>query len=274
MLVSSVPGMFFYVSKLLFLVLQPTHFFILLTAGGWLWWRARPGRRAGPNLILAGVAGLALCGLTPVGIALLLPLEERFTRQMPPPPAGGIAGILMLGGFEDGWVSGGRGGLAVNEAGERLLEGIRLARALPEAKVVFTGGDGNIVWSQTAAVPVRRYLLDVGIAEARIVIEEKSRTTWENAANLREILDPKPGQRWLLVTSAFHMPRSVGTFRQAGFDVVPYPVDFRTRDRGDLSRFFTGITGGLDRVDTAVKEYVGLVGYRLSGRSNALFPGP
>jgi uncharacterized SAM-binding protein YcdF (DUF218 family) len=266
--------MFFYASKLLFLFVQPSNFLALLVACGWLLRRRWPDRRAGRNVMLAGVAGLALCGLTPAGIALLLPLEERFGGQVPAAPKGDIAGILILGGFEDGWVSGGRGGLAVNEAGERLVEGVRLARALPAAKVVFTGGDGNFVWSQTAAIPVRRYLLDVGIAEARVVIEDKSRTTWENAAYLREMLDPKPGQRWLLVTSAFHMPRSVGTFRQAGFDVVPYPVDFRTRDRGDLTRFFTGIGGCLERVDFAVKEYIGLAAYRLSGRSNALFPAP
>ncbi len=266
--------MFFYASKLLFIFAQPTNFFVLLIVAGWLSWRVKPERRAGLKLLVAGVAGLAVCGIAPVGNALLLPLEERFGGQVPAAPKGGITGILMLGGFEDGWVSGGRGGLAVNDAGERLVEGVRLARALPEAKVVFTGGDGNFVWGQNAAGPVRRYLLDVGIEDARIVIEDKSRTTWENAAYLRDMLNPKPGQRWLLVTSAFHMPRSVGTFRQAGFDVVAYPVDFRTRDRGDLWRFFCGISGGLERADIAVKEWIGLIGYWLSGRSNALFPAP
>jgi uncharacterized SAM-binding protein YcdF (DUF218 family) len=112
-----------------------------------------------------------------------------------------------------------------------------------------------------------------GIARERIVLEELSRTTWENADKLRAILKPRPGQRFLLVTSAFHMPRAMGTFRAAGYDVTAWPVDYRTAGLLDALSPRTSICGGLEMLDVAFKEWVGLVAYRLSGRSTAFWPG-
>jgi uncharacterized SAM-binding protein YcdF (DUF218 family) len=113
-----------------------------------------------------------------------------------------------------------------------------------------------------------------GIAKSRIILESKSRDTDENARFTRELLLPKPGERWLLVTSAHHMPRSVGVFRAAGFPVEAYPVDFRTRGVVDLLRPFSNVGDGLRRTDTAAREWVGLVAYWATGRSAELFPGP
>ncbi|MEQ1717489.1 MAG: YdcF family protein, partial [Hyphomicrobium sp.] len=183
-------------------------------------------------------------------------------------------GIIILGGFEDGWVTAGRGGLALNEAAERLTEGLRLARQLPEARVVFTGGVGQLMASADAADAVDTYLTQAGIAPTRIVIENKSRTTFENAVLTRAFIDPKPGERWLLVTSAFHMPRAVGAFRSAGFDILPFPVDFRTRDWGDVFVPYSSVPDGLKRADVAAKEWAGLFAYWLTGRSSSIFPGP
>jgi uncharacterized SAM-binding protein YcdF (DUF218 family) len=266
--------MFFALSKILFLLLQPSSLALLVCATGLVLLRSERHRRVGYRLTLAGVGWIAFAGFVPVGNALVLPLEERFSTHMAKVPDGPVAGIILLGGFEDGWVSAGRGGLAVNEAGERLTEGLRLARAKPEAKVIFTGGVGNFVWGEDVERPVHDYLIDAGIARDRIVIEHLSRNTWENAIFTREIVKAKPGERWLLVTSAYHMPRSVGVFRQAGFDVLPYPVDFRTRDRGDLMRPFESMPRGLERLDLAAKEWIGLAAYWMSGKSSALFPGP
>lgn len=75
-------------------------------------------------------------------------------------------------------------------------------------------------------------------------------------------------------TSAYHMPRAVGVFRKAGFAVEPYPVDWRTRGAQDELRPFASVGDGLRRVDTAVREWVGLAVYWLTGRSSELFPGP
>ena len=133
----------------------------------------------------------------------------------------------------------GRGGLAVNEAAERLTEGLRVARALPNTKVVFTGGRGTLFGAEGVGASVRKYLIDAGVAPERILIENSSGDTYENAVFTRDLIKPKPDDRWLLITSAYHMPRAVGVFRQVGFDVVPFPVDFRTRNVGDVLIPFT-----------------------------------
>lgn len=266
---------FFYVaSKILFLLFQPSSLIVLcLVAGGFLGLR-QAWRRLGVALTVIGLAGLITAGFLPLGNLLVLPLEERFGRAQPQVPDGPVAGIIVLGGFEDGWVSTGRGGLAVNESAERLTEALRLARALPEAKLVVTGGVGELLAGASAEVAIRRYLIDVGVAPERIVLESKSRNTAQNAAYSFAMLQPKPGDRWVLVTSAYHMPRAVGVFRKVGFDVLPFPVDFRLRGRGDLLMPFKSVGGGLQRTDLAMREWIGLVAYRLTGRTQELFPGP
>ena len=186
-----------------------------------------------------------------------------------------VAGIIILGGFEDGWVSAGRPGLAVNEAAERLTEGVRLARRWPQAKLVFTGGVGGLMGhGSDAAGAVGQFLEDVGIARDRIVLEPEALNTFQNATFTRDLVKPKPGKKWLLVTSAYHMARAVGVFRSAGFDVIAAPVDYRTRDARDLVRMFASIPAGLERFDLGVREWIGLIGYRLTGRTDTLMPGP
>ncbi len=267
--------MFFLASKILTFLVQPSTFLLLLIVAGLWLQRSQTRRRLGIKLIAAGAAGYFAIGVLPLGNVLILPLEQRYAGATPPAADDKIAGIILLGGFEDGWVSKGRGGLALNEAGERLTEGARLALKHPEAKVVFTGGVGGLISGGTdAATPVGAILRDWGIAADRIVLEDRSRNTAENAAFTRALVDPKPDERWLLVTSAYHMPRAIGVFRHAGFVVEPYPVDFRTHGPVDMTRLFESVGDGLKRTDIAAKEWAGLLIYWLTGRSDELFPGP
>jgi len=185
-----------------------------------------------------------------------------------------ISGIILLGGFEDGSITETRGGLALNESAERLTETLRLARALPDTKVIFTGGSGSLFGGEGIGPEIRKFFIDAGIEPSRIVIENNSRNTYENAMFTKALIKPDPQDKWLLVTSAFHMPRSVGVFRKAGYNVVPYPVDFRTRGRRDAIRPLDSISAGLARTDLAAKEWIGLLAYWMSGRSESLFPGP
>jgi uncharacterized SAM-binding protein YcdF (DUF218 family) len=186
-----------------------------------------------------------------------------------------IAGIILLGGFEDGWVTAGRSQLAVNEAAERLTEGVRLAHRFPKASIVFSGGVGLVFKDGVAAAePVAEYLRSVGVDAGRILTEGESRNTRENGLYSRELLQPRPGERWVLVTSAAHMPRAIGVFRALGFEVTAYPVDYRTRSSGDALRLFDSMPGGFQRLDMAVKEWTSLAYYRLRGWTTALFPGP
>jgi uncharacterized SAM-binding protein YcdF (DUF218 family) len=119
-----------------------------------------------------------------------------------------------------------------------------------------------------------RLLESLGVPNGRVVAEDKSRNTVENARFSRELAQPKPGERWLLVTSAYHLPRAIGIFRKAGFPVEAYPVDWRTRGTGDVLRPFPTLGEGLRRTDTAMREWVGLLAYWIGGQSSELFPGP
>ena len=204
---------------------------------------------------------------------LILPLEQRFERA----DLGGapITGIVILGGGEDAPVAVARHTHALNEAGERISEAVALARKLPLARIVFSGGNAAFLPGvATEAVAVRAMLTDMGVAADRIAIEDRSRDTWENATFTKTMIGPKEGERWLLVTSAWHMPRSIGVFRAAGFAVEPWPVDYRTAGWRDGLSFFQSPADGLRRLDLVAKEYSGMLAYWLKGRTSSLFPGP
>lgn len=264
----------FVISKIFGLFVQPSSLLILAIAAGLLAMSRPRWRRAGQWLAGSALMLLAFAGIVPVGNWLILPLEQRFS-ELPLPAAGDrIDGIIILGGFEDGWVSAGRGALTINEAGERLTEGVRLARLFPEAKIVFSGGVGSLLRQGADATgPVARYFAEMGITAERIVLEGRSRNTQENALYTAPLLQASPEQRWMLITSAYHMPRAIGVFRKAGIAVVPYPVDYRTRGPADRTRLFDSVPAGLQRLDLAVKEWIGLLAYRLLGRTDDVLPG-
>lgn len=265
--------MFYYASKLVWLVLTPSNLLIALTLIGAALCATR-FVKAGRRLAVAGALLLLIAGLSPLSTLIMAPLENRFPdwRASPHQPPDGI---IVLGGGVDANVSARRRyPLELNEAGDRILAMIELARAYPQTKLVFTGGVGEIVGNAgVEADQVRDKIGAAGLDPSRIVFERESRTTYENAVFTRDIAKPKPGERWLLVTSAAHMPRAIGCFRAAGFTVEAYPVDFRTAP-GDLFMLTFEASAGLRRLDAATREWLGLLAYRLSGRTDALLPGP
>ncbi len=165
--------------------------------------------------------------------------------------------------------------MALDEAAERITVAAELARRYPHARLLFSGGSNALIFNEgPEAMFAVRELEDLGVAPERIKAEDRSRNTIENAVFSRRLVDPKPGERWLLLTSAYHMPRSIAAFRAAGFAVEAYPVDWRTRGPIDAFRPFASLSDGLRRTDTAVREWVGLFAYRLAGKTAELFPGP
>jgi uncharacterized SAM-binding protein YcdF (DUF218 family) len=263
---------FFYASKILLFLAQPSTAVALLLMTGTVLAGGKRRPLLGRRMLALGIVLLVVLGLSPIANILLMPLEERFPRGALPSE---VAGVLVLGGFEEARISAGRGGLAVDEAADRLTEALLLARRLPSAKLIFTGGVASFLPPDYGtAEPISRFLEQAGIARERVVLESRSRNTYENAVLSRELLQPRPGQRYLLVTSAYHMPRALATFRVQGFDIIAWPVDYRTRDGGDRLRLFESIPEGLMRVDLAFKEWVGLVAYYLTGRSDAVWPTP
>jgi uncharacterized SAM-binding protein YcdF (DUF218 family) len=230
-------------------------------------------RRTGRVLAALGIVLLLVAGLSPLGNALMLPLEERF----PPWDAarGAPTGIIVLGGAVGPELSAARHTPDLNESAERITATAALVRQYPQARIVYSGGNARLVLTGGIEADYAIDLLEsLGVARTRVVAERESRNTIENAAFSRRLAQPKPGERWLLVTSAYHMPRAVGVFRRAGFPVEAYPVDWRTRGPIDLVLPFESVTAGLRRTDTAVHEWIGLAAYRLAGRTSELFPAP
>ena len=264
--------MFFALSKILGFLALPSNFLAVAGVVG-VFLLATRWRALAHVLLIGSIVTLALVGFSPLSNVLLLSLSERF----PAWEAGRNApdGVIVLGGVIDPDVSAARGAIELDSSAERAVALLTLARRFPNARIVFSGGSGSLSPNGLAETPFARKLLDeFGMSGSRFIFEETSRTTWENAVNTRDMVRPKPGERWLLVTSSFHMPRSVGAFRKAGFEVEAFPVDWRTRGWSDASQPFDRLSSGLARADVAVHEWTGLAVYWLTGRSSALFPAP
>lgn len=264
--------MFFVLSKVLWIAAAPTNLMLGLALAGAL--AALAGRPWGRRLCLGALVALLLCGSLPVGRLLLRGLEDRFPQAaldgMAPP-----AGIIVLGGAIDQVVGAARHQVTMGQAAARLTEGAALARRFPQADLIYTGGSNALV-SQIGgeAEDARRLWIDLGVDPARIRIEDRSRNTEENARRTRDLVGPGAGRRWLLVTSAYHMPRSVGLFRAAGLDVVPVPVDYRSTDGWRDLLPGSDLAAGLVALDVATREWVGLLAYRLSGKISDAVPSP
>ena len=260
--------MFFVLSKLLGFFAIPSNLVVLIGIGGLLLLPTRFAR-AGRWLAFVSLVVLAILGFSPIGNALIIPLENWF----PPWDAtrGAPDGIIVLGGAIDG--SGPGDEVVLNEGAERLTVVPELARRYPNARILFSGGSGALIDDGNAEAKFALRLLEsLGVPRGRITLEDQSRNTVENAVYSKAIVQPKPDERWLLVTSAYHMPRAIGVFRKAGFPVEPYPVDWRASGLDDALRPFATMSEGLRRTDTAVHEWVGLAVYWLTGRSSELFP--
>jgi uncharacterized SAM-binding protein YcdF (DUF218 family) len=263
--------MFFIASKVLGFFALPSNDVLMMGVIGLVVMRTKAAR-AGRRLAAASILVFLAFGLLPLGKLLMAPLEERF----PPWDAarGAPDGIVVLGGAIEPEVAE-RPNSGLNEAAERITSVADLARKYPAAKILYSGGNSRLAFRGGSEAQVARSLVETfGIPASRLTLEDRSRTTAENAAFSRQLVMPKPGERWLLVTSAYHMPRAVGAFRQTGFPVEAFPVDYRTPGPGELWIPFASVTAGLRRSDIAMREWFGLVTYRLTGRSSALFPAP
>ena len=264
--------MFFVLSKTLGVMLLPTNFLLgagllgaILLATRW----ASLGRK----LMITSVALLAICGFSPLGNLLLYPLEQRF----PPWDAarGAPDGIVVLGASIDADLSAAHGAAVVRRAADRIIAAAALAQRYPNARIVFSGGSANLMSNDAREADYAGAIFEsLGIAKTRLIMERRSRNTLENAEFSKALAVPKAGERWLLVTSAFHMPRSVGLFRKAGFVVEPYPVDWWVGGDGEILTFSNIAVDGLVRTDIAVREWIGLIAYRATGKIDELLPGP
>ena len=257
-------------TKLAWLVFNPANLlFLLLIFGAICLWLGAAS--FGRKLITTSLVITIALMVFPVGTWLVRALEDRFTRTPMPDQ---IAGIIVLGGSTQPGLARDRGVLALNGSVERLHGFARLARKYPNTQLVFTGGSGN-PFDQThkeadAAGPI---LVELGVPRHRMILERQSRNTYENATLSRKLLGDKAKGWWILVTSARHMPRAMGAFRRAGWDVIAYPVDYQTRSTHTWIAFQSP-QRALGLLNHGLHEWLGLLWYWVTDRSNDFFPGP
>jgi uncharacterized SAM-binding protein YcdF (DUF218 family) len=253
-------------------MLLPTELLILVGIAGALLLATR-WASLGRRLMAASLLLLAICGFSPLGNWLLYPLESRFPAW--DAARGAPDGVVVLGGSIDADISAAHGVAVVHAAADRIIAAAALARRYPNARLIFTGGSANLISNDAREADYAAEIFErLGVPRERLTMERRSRNTEENAEFTKAIAAPKRGERWLLVTSAYHMPRSVGLFRKAGFAVEPYPVDWRIGGRADLLRFSAFAVDGLQHTDLAVHEWIGLAAYRITGKTSQLLPGP
>lgn len=225
------------------------------------------------RFILSACSLVLLFGIVPIGFWMLEHLENRF------PPITEIPadtkGVIVLGGSFDRMTTMGRKQTSYNLAGGRLIEFIKFTRQHPDLLRVFTGGGALVSFhdgpGRTEAEIAKQELEAIGFDTTGMIFEDKSANTIENAINTKELIQPNPEDKWVLMTSAFHMPRSVGLFRKAGWSVIPYPVDYHTPGRYE-PYFFIGLKNNLTAWQYAIREWASMIQNYLFGRSDELFP--
>lgn len=264
--------MFFLASKVFWLLAQPLSVVFLLMLGALtaLFW----GRRRLAAVALAlGVVIHATVSFTNLGYLIIQPLEDRFAVPAVPPPV--VDAIIMLGGATLERPSSARQITELSDAGDRLTTTLWLARTYPSAKIFISGGSGALTdEGEAEATTAERFFLAFGIARDRLVLEGASRNTDENVANTKDLLGKSGDGTLVLVTSAFHMPRSVGIFEKAGLTVVPWPADYRTPGPQGFGFDIANPVQNVNVSTVGMKEWVGLLVYNWTGKTSELFPGP
>lgn len=259
------------VSKLYWIAVQPLSLSLILVlfgiaAGLFQWRRSQMLFSLGAGLVLFVTL------FTTTGSLLLQVLEDRFPR---PTLLADPGCLLVLGGGFESEITDARGGYELNQSGDRYVEMIRLARLYPQAKLLVSGGDGHFTSQFEDDVAIaRRMFADFGLSTDRVLGDPISRNTYENAVNSSRIMRENGIAECVMITSAFHMPRAMGMFRRVGARVQPWAVDYRTNARTGFAIDIGDPGGNAQQMTTAIREWSGLVGNYVAGRTEALFPAP
>jgi uncharacterized SAM-binding protein YcdF (DUF218 family) len=263
--------MAFVFSKLLWALASPGSLLTLALVSGLLL-SALPKpclAKAGRCLcVLACICFVAIATL-PVGDWALTPLENRFAFS----PPDQVDGIIVIGGDEQTQVTEARGMPVALDSMRRYEMVLDMVRRYPDARLVFSGGSPYVYpHGETLDSEIAREIMnDIGVPTDKMIFEKTSRNTYENAVFSADIVRPDPSQKWLLVTSAWHMPRAMACFRKAGWNVYAAPTGYFTTGQYILRPRFN-FEEQLRALTFAFHEYIGLAAYWMMGRTNDLWP--
>lgn len=262
-------NLFFYLSKLIWLVISPDSLLLILIISCLILLYRNRQKQAKILLSIVSSAFIILA-LFPIGEWLLYPLESRFQNNPQLPDK--VDGIIVLSGAEDAELSHIWGQVELGAAAERDLSFLFLAKRYPKAKLVFTGGTGSLTKQEYKGADVAKTLFEQqGFDTQRILFERKSRNTFENVIYTKKIIKPVNNEKWIVITTSWHMPRAVGIFCESSWPVIPYPVDHQT-NKESLFRIDFDLSNNLYILKMATKEWLGLFAYYLSGKTTSIFP--
>lgn len=263
-------SVYFVASKIVWPLISPDSLLLLLSLLGLLCLYLNKISYA-RILLSVSILSLTFIAVLPIHEWIALPLENRFSANPDLPDE--IDGIIVLGGSVAPERSYYWDQVEINSRGERLIAFLNLGRRFPNAKLIFSGGSGGLSNQDLKEADIARiFFLEQGIPANRIIFERNSRNTYENVFNSKALVQPGPDEKWILVTSAMHMPRSVGLFCQQDWSVIPYPVDHNTSP-GAMPRIEFMPASNLGALSNTIREWVGLVAHRLAGKTSSLLPG-
>ena len=262
--------MFFTFSKVFWIIFSPDNLvFLTLCIAALVSFARKPNWAI--ILLRSAIIVWVIFAVLPIGMIMSSQLESRFPSNPALPEK--IDGIVILGGVINASLSSIHVEPQVNGSIERVLIGAELAHRFSNARIIFTGGSGDLFNPQLREAHHAPKLFKLlGLHGERVVFEDRARNTAQNAQITFELAKPKARENWILVTSAFHMPRAVGSFRKAGWKIIPYPVDFKTSGNEEFELTFQ--FNGISRFARALHEYIGLSAYWLTDRTDTWFPGP
>jgi len=264
--------MYFIFAKIFGIVVVPSNLiiFAFVLSGFFAFFRFRLFASV---LFLIGISALLLGVISNLPSRALEKLEAVFPRCHDNPTV--LDGIVVLGGATSIVPSKIWDRLIVNDAGNRLIVMADFARRYPDAKIVFAGGYGSMFGTpMSEADIIAKHISVLGLSPDRVMFERKSRNTIENAAYTKEIIDPKPDEKWLLVTSAYHMPRAYGMFRKLGFPVEACASDYQTAPGYDEFTLNFDVGERLRILNLVTREYLALFAALLFGYTDEFLPGP
>lgn len=261
--------LFFYSAKIIWFLIRPDRLFlILLTLSLILFYLGK--LQTAKKLLLVLLVCAWTFSVLPIGEWISYPLNSRFATNPELPER--VDGIIVLGGAVNTLRSAQWNQLQLNKRADRLAHWLALAARYPEARLLFTGGNGTpFAQLPSEAGILNDFVKDRLLDPERLILEDESRNTAENVAYSHRLVKPRPGENWVLITSASHMPRAVGLFCKQDWPVIPYPVDHNSAPQ----IMFVPNLDPVSQVENlvwAIYEWTGLISYYLTNKIDRLIP--
>ena len=260
--------MSFYLSKILWLVLNPFNIFILFTIVT-IFLYLISFKRTSIAIFFINSLYLFIISVLPIGNYLIYKIEKDYHSQSSIPDR--LDGILILGGVTNPSMYKEFNEISVNGSAERLIESVSLIKRFNKSKVIFSGGSGIINRPDLGHSQVAKsFYKKVGLDESRIIFEDNSRNTYENILFSKKIAQPKKNENWLLITSAYHMKRALLIGSKNNWEFIPYAVDFKNKRKFKFVPSLN-LLSNINSLQYGSHEWLGLISYYLMNRTDKIF---